>query len=96
MPAEIENRMRATSTEFAGDSQNLSFRGRFFPENLLFAGASKEGKSRFLATLGMTNVVVGHFADPETKMDLEIIMWTPLFPSTSSVMCKSAATLESM
>jgi hypothetical protein len=32
----------------------------------------------------------------ETKMDFGIIMCTPLLPSTSSVMCRSAATLASM
>lgn len=37
-----------------------------------------------------------HFAVPETKIALGIIMCTPLLPSTSSVMCKSAATLASM
>ncbi len=37
-----------------------------------------------------------HFAAPGTKMDLGSIMWTPLLPSTSSVIWRSAATLESM
>src|SRR5580658_5060550 len=32
----------------------------------------------------------------ETKIDFGIIMWTPLLPSTSSVMWRSAATLASM
>ena len=60
-------------------------------------------EERSFATLRMTRQwhasnegEMDHLADPETKMDLGIIMWTPLFPSTSSVMCKSAATLESM
>src|SRR5258707_11181652 len=34
--------------------------------------------------------------DDPTKMDLGSVMWTPLLPSTSSVMWRSAATLESM
>jgi hypothetical protein len=41
------------------------------------------------------NPMSAHFAGP-TKMDLGSIMWTPLLPSTSSVMWRSAATLESM
>ena len=39
---------------------------------------------------------VGHFAGAGTKMVFGIIMCTPLLPSTSSVMLRSAATLHSM
>ena len=53
-------------------------------------------QSRFLASLGMTILRLGHLEEPETKMDFGIIMWTPLLPSTSSVMWRSAATLASM
>ena len=37
---------------------------------------------------------LGHFAF--VKIDFEIIMWTPLLPSTTCVMWRSAATLASM
>src|SRR5690242_12400458 len=37
-----------------------------------------------------------HLLAPAMKMDLGMDMWTPLLPSTSSVMLRSAATLESI
>lgn len=38
----------------------------------------------------------GYFAGAGTKITFGIIMCTPLLPSTSSVMLRSAATLDSM
>jgi len=71
--------------------------GRFRPERL--AQMSKRGSVRGLrGPHTKIDLECGrvHFTAPETKMDLGSIMWTPLLPSTSSVMWRSAATLASM
>ena len=82
------------------------FGGRFRPERFTQTGKSVPirglrgpdvlDQSRFLASLGMTILRFGHLEESETKMDLGSIMWTPLLPSTSSVMWRSAETLASM
>jgi hypothetical protein len=40
--------------------------------------------------------IAGHFAGAGTKIAFGIIMCTPLLPSTSSVMLRSAATLDNI
>jgi hypothetical protein len=103
-----ENNLRQRSRGFACKNQSefarMFFSGRFRPECLTHPGESGPirelrgsdalDQSSFLASLGMTGYV--HLAAPETNKDLGSIMCTPLLPSTSSVMCRSAATLESM
>src|SRR5450631_598861 len=67
---------------------------RGWAKDLNFALRSTPLKLRFLQLCRSLFVV--HFVDAPAKMFFGIIMWTPLLPSTSSVMCRSAATLESM
>jgi hypothetical protein len=40
--------------------------------------------------------MASHFDEVGTKIAFGIIMWTPLLPSTSSVMLRSAETLDNM
>ena len=45
---------------------------------------------------GSLGQIACHFDDAGAKITFGIIMWTPLLPSTSSVMLRSAETLDSM
>jgi hypothetical protein len=84
---------------------DFSASGRFLKRASLVLTVVSYGNraSRFLptesessiASLGTRIPVRVHFAGP-AKIDLGMDMWTPLLPSTSSVMLRSAATLESM
>jgi hypothetical protein len=56
---------------------------------------AKRNENRLNAKL-MEKFFMPFYRVGETKIDFGIIMWTPLLPSTSSVMWRSAATLESM
>jgi hypothetical protein len=56
---------------------------------------AKRSANRLNAKI-MEKFLITFYRVGETKIDFGIIIWTPLLPSTSSVMWRSAATLESM